>query len=150
MRVPLALLNPGHDVRDTKGTRTWMENCVPLFPCFIDLQKAYASVDRSLLCLVDTRLLRSTATDDCSYLTIPRRNGSLRTERQYGLLGENQRRTRVTARSCAISFLVPTLAPFKNIQRRLAPKRQLNTCVVLCGECCTLTMHASCRGQRGG
>ena len=53
---------------------------VPVFLCFIDLQKAYDSVDRTLLWRVRARLFWSAAADDRGDPPVPRWDESLRAE----------------------------------------------------------------------
>ena len=55
MRVPPTPFDDGYDVRGPKATRVGKESARTLFLCFIDLQKAYDSVDRTLLWQVITR-----------------------------------------------------------------------------------------------
>ena len=61
--VPPAPSDGGfYDVRGPHATRVGKESART--DVFIDLQKAYDSVNRTLLCLAGARSLRSIATDD--------------------------------------------------------------------------------------
>ena len=56
MRVPTESLDHGNDVCGVQAAGNWAEAGVSLFMCFIDLQKAYGTVDRTLLWQVLTRI----------------------------------------------------------------------------------------------
>ena len=55
MRVPPASLNLGYDVRGANIAKSGRKARVPLCLCFIDLQKEYDSIDRSLLWQIPAR-----------------------------------------------------------------------------------------------
>ena len=55
MWVPPTQFDDGYDVRKPKATTVGRKACVPLFLCFVDLQKVYDSVDRTLFWQVFAR-----------------------------------------------------------------------------------------------
>ena len=59
---------------------------IPLYVCFIDLTKAYDSVDRTLLWTVLTHFWRATEYD-LGHSSIPRWHASMRAARRQGVLG---------------------------------------------------------------
>ena len=56
MRVSTVSLDHGHDLCGAQAAENWAKGRVPLFMCFIDLQKAYDTVDRTLLLQALTRI----------------------------------------------------------------------------------------------
>ena len=56
MRVSTGSLDHGHGVCSAQAAGTWGKAGVSLFMCFIDLQKAYDTADRTILWQVLTRI----------------------------------------------------------------------------------------------
>ena len=81
MWVPPTPFDDGYDVCGPKATKVGKESARTTVPCFIDLQKAYDSVDRTLLWHVLARFGTPTQMIGRGDPQIPRWDESMRAKR---------------------------------------------------------------------
>ena len=144
---------------------------VPLFLCFVDLQKAYDSVDHTLLWQVLARLgtppqmiemirqfhdgMRACVRSDdgrCSEwfeLAQGLRQGCVLSPLMFDVFFAAILRV-VLERFSKDAGILADLIHLHEQPSKLALKRHWNVCGALFGGCCMLTTRASCHGRRAG